>query len=86
MKQIERTFLEEAKRFLRPFSKNKATTFSGIIFYSIWAIGPIMHIYFVEKIVRFIELKDLDNFVNTMIWYSGVLVFYYLLTYISRKW
>jgi len=87
MKQkIERTFLEEAKRFLGPFWGNKKVTLSGIVFYSIWAIGPIMHIYFVEKIVRFIELKDLESFINTMIWYSGVLVFYYFLTYISRKW
>jgi len=53
MKHIytERTFFEKVSRYLHPTIVNPFITFKTLILYSLWAIDPIVHILFIQKLV-----------------------------------
>jgi hypothetical protein len=62
----ERTLFETIKRFTEPYWKNKKITTKSLVFYSFWAIWPIIHIYFAQEIVDIIENKDKERFFYTI--------------------
>ena len=86
MKNKERTFFEILKRFTNPFWKNPKITLQSVIFYSVWAIWPIMHVYFAQAIVSTIENKNEQEFINYIIFYSVFLFFYYGIWFTTRFW
>ncbi|MDQ7023419.1 MAG: ABC transporter transmembrane domain-containing protein [Candidatus Gracilibacteria bacterium] len=82
----ERTFKEILKRFTNPYLENKIVTIKSLIFYSFWAIFPIVHIYFAQRIVENIENKDKNAFIFTLSIYIGILCFNYISMYLIKNW
>ncbi len=86
MKKNERTIFEILKRFLSPYFWAKIITLKWSIFYSIWAIGWIYHVYFIEKIVYAIETNNMEDFKSIMIVYTLAMCVYYCSWYLTRMW
>lgn len=88
MKQkiINRWFLETIHRFLDPMLQNKYITFRASIYYFLWALWTIYHVYFIQKLVYFIENHDKENFINLIIIYAIFNVVFEILYYYTRTW
>ncbi len=86
MKTIERTFLETTKRFFEPYSFSKMVTVRAVILYTLRWGGTIIHILFVQKIIWAVELQDKENFWYLITFYIGVLIVYYTVIFLMRKW
>ncbi len=82
----ERTWLEIIKRFTGPYWKNPKVTIKSLIFYSFWAIVPIMHIYFIQALVWAIEEKDKGSFLFILIIYSSFFILHYTIMYLIKNW
>ena len=82
----ERTFFDILKRFTGPYWNNPKTTIKSVIFYCIWAILPIMHIYFAQKIVEAIELNDKDIFINLFFVYFCTWVSLIFFNFLVKNW
>ena len=83
---IKRSFWESTKKFSEPCFKYRLITFKSIIYYSIWAINPIIHVIFAQKLVWFIEKKDKYKFLLFLYFYIGFIILYEFLSYLTRKW
>jgi len=82
----ERTFFEIIKRFTDPLWKNTIITLQSILFYSVWALWPLVHVYFAQAIVSTIENKNEQDFFNYIIFYSIFLFFFYGIWFLTRFW
>ena len=86
MKHIKRSFSETAKRFMQPYFSNKVLTFKAAIMYSGWAIQPIIHVIFAQKIISIIENKQIELFWNTVFLYTFTVVMFWVTDFLMRKW
>ncbi len=86
MQTKERTFLEIAKRFTKPYLEDKVVTLKSFVFYSIWAIAPLMHVFFAQKITETIEDKNKETFIIIIIIYSIFVILNYILAFYTRTW
>jgi hypothetical protein len=82
----ERTFFEIIKKFTKPYFETPKVTLKTFVFYAIWATGPLMHVFFIQKVTEAIEVKDKDAFIFIIIVYIFCLTTYYILTFLTRTW
>ncbi len=86
MKTKERTFWEIFKRFFEPYLQYKIITIKAIFMYSMWAIAPIIHILFAQKIISAIEHKEKELFWKVVLLYIVVFIVQNIIDFLVRKW
>ena len=69
-----------------PYFENVKVTVKAFFFYSGWAIWPIMHVFFIQKITETIEIKDKEEFIYMITMYLITLAVYYIFSFIVRNW
>ena len=85
-KEINRSFWKNTSIFLAPMKKEKKVTFKAIFYYLVMASYPIFHIFVIQKLVFFIEHKDKGAFMNLMIIYGILNIFYEIIYLLTKDW
>lgn len=86
MQTVQRTFFENALRYLEPIFLSPRVTIKSFIIYSIWAISPIVHIIFIQLLVAQLEIWNRDMFLSIMLYYVAYNIAYEILNFSMRKW
>lgn len=86
MKNIDRTFLEEVKRFLWPIQFRKIS-YLKYLFQSIlvW-INWVIHVLFLERVSNAIENMDRVQFNNYLLYYFIYILFFEITNFAIKKW
>lgn len=85
-KVIEQTFWQKTKRFFEPIFLEKYITIKSIILYSLWWTTIVVHIFFIQKIIFFLESDNIEFFQRMIFIYIGLIFFYEISDYFMRKW
>ena len=82
----QQTFWQKTKRFFEPLLLEKLITLRTITLYSLWWSIVVVHIFFIQKIVLFLEAWDKPMFQKTMIIYIWIVIFYEVVDFLMKKW
>ncbi len=86
MKQVERTFFEIMKRFLEPVKLRKIMYIKYIFVACIWWINWIIHVFFLERIIFYLQNSDVSWFNNILKYYIIFIIIYEIINYSIKKW
>lgn len=78
--------MNKVKRFLEPMIKNKYITLRASVYYFLWWLWTIYHVFFIQKLVYFIENHDKEHFINLVIIYAIFNVVFEIFYYYTRTW
>lgn len=81
----ELNFWEKTKKFFSPIKWDKLVYFYGLIIYFVWWVDRIIHVLFLERIIHYLELKDIKMFKYILIMYLIYIVFYLIIQVLTRK-
>ena len=86
MKQIERTFLETAKRFFWLVHFRRIWYIKYLIVAFFTAVNLVIHVLFLENIISFLEVQDQAMFNDMLIYYITYILWYEILNFSMRRW
>ena len=84
--KIEQTFLQKTKRYFEPIFLEKRITLKTIIIYSIWWITPIIHVIFIQEIIKVFESWTRDDFIFILTIYLVYNIVYEIVDFLLKRW
>mgnify|MGYP004000456759 CR=1 FL=1 len=86
MKQKDRSFFEVVSHFLRPVQFRKMAYFKLFIqSFLVW-VNWVVHVLFLEKIVKTIEISDRGLFNNFLLYYLIYIIWFEIINFSIKKW
>lgn len=74
------------RRFFEPALYNKKNTIKAFFSWVIQALYAVINIYFIQKIIYFVENNLSDEILNITIYFFFFNIWYFLISFVTRRW